>query len=265
MVATFLPERYRLEQILTRARWFGVGALVFLAILTSSNTWSLWGPTVLLAVGNALVWHFGRQVDTFESQQRLGVAATTLDATTTWAVATLVPPQLTPSIYAIFMVVVAEVSLRYSPPKGFLASSILVVVLAMTMVLHDARGNDPFSMRLYIFWSVLIMLAGTFVSAAIREIYKLRPTSTHTMVILDPSTEDLLTPRERQVLSMITDGQSNARIASALVVERKTVKNHINNIYGKLHLSSRYEAITSVLAQRRHQDQQAILEEDFNA
>ena len=37
----------------------------------------------------------------------------------------------------------------------------------------------------------------------------------------------------------------------ALVVEQKTVKNHINNIYGKLRLNSRYEAITHVLGQRR--------------
>ena len=62
---------------------------------------------------------------------------------------------------------------------------------------------------------------------------------------------ELLTPRERQVLSLIVRGYSNAGIAEALVVEPKTVKNHINRIYSKLEISSRYEAITAVLGQRR--------------
>jgi DNA-binding NarL/FixJ family response regulator len=52
-------------------------------------------------------------------------------------------------------------------------------------------------------------------------------------------------------LALIVRGYSNARIAEALVIEPKTVKNHINRIYGKLELSNRYEAITSVLGSRR--------------
>lgn len=52
-----------------------------------------------------------------------------------------------------------------------------------------------------------------------------------------------LTPRESEILNLIADGKSNAYIAQVLVVEEKTVKNHITRLYSKLNISSRYEAI----------------------
>jgi two-component system NarL family response regulator len=54
----------------------------------------------------------------------------------------------------------------------------------------------------------------------------------------------ILTPREIQVLEYIVAGKSNREIAEALFIEEKTVKNHVSNIYSKLHLKNRYEAIT---------------------
>lgn len=52
-----------------------------------------------------------------------------------------------------------------------------------------------------------------------------------------------LTPREVEVLEYIVAGKSNREIATALYIEEKTVKNHVSNIYSKLHLKNRYEAI----------------------
>ncbi|HUG14225.1 MAG TPA: response regulator transcription factor [Thermomicrobiales bacterium] len=54
----------------------------------------------------------------------------------------------------------------------------------------------------------------------------------------------ILTPREIEVLEFIVAGKSNREIAEALLIEEKTVKNHVSNIYSKLHLKNRYEAIT---------------------
>ena len=53
----------------------------------------------------------------------------------------------------------------------------------------------------------------------------------------------LLTRRERSILELVQQGKSNREIADVLTIEEKTVKNHINNIYSKLHLRNRYEAI----------------------
>jgi len=56
-----------------------------------------------------------------------------------------------------------------------------------------------------------------------------------------------LTAREKEILSLIAIGKGNREIADALDIEEKTVKNHINNIYSKLQLKSRYEAISYIL------------------
>ncbi len=58
------------------------------------------------------------------------------------------------------------------------------------------------------------------------------------------SLDGLLTRRERNILELVQIGKSNREIAEALTIEEKTVKNHINSIYSKLHLRNRYEAIT---------------------
>jgi len=46
-----------------------------------------------------------------------------------------------------------------------------------------------------------------------------------------------LTPREREVLSLIAQGRSNAAIAAALFISPKVVEKHVANIFGKLGLA----------------------------
>jgi len=56
----------------------------------------------------------------------------------------------------------------------------------------------------------------------------------------NPFTE--LSNREMEVLRLIADGMSNAKIAGQLVISEKTVKGHVSNILSKLHLADRTEA-----------------------
>jgi LuxR family maltose regulon positive regulatory protein len=52
-----------------------------------------------------------------------------------------------------------------------------------------------------------------------------------------------LTPREVEVLSLIAGGLRNQEIADQLVISLATVKRHISNIYGKLGVSHRTQAV----------------------
>jgi NarL family two-component system response regulator LiaR len=52
-----------------------------------------------------------------------------------------------------------------------------------------------------------------------------------------------LTEREMEVLNLVVQGQSNRRIADAMVISVATVKAHISSILSKLQVSSRAEAI----------------------
>jgi len=51
-----------------------------------------------------------------------------------------------------------------------------------------------------------------------------------------------LSDRELEVLRLIADGLSNAEIADRLIISEKTVKGHVSNILGKLHMMDRTQA-----------------------
>jgi two-component system, NarL family, nitrate/nitrite response regulator NarL len=61
-------------------------------------------------------------------------------------------------------------------------------------------------------------------------------------------TEVRLTPRERDIMILVDEGLSNAEIARRLFVEVSTVKNHLHNIFEKLDVHTRTEAL-SLLAE----------------
>jgi DNA-binding NarL/FixJ family response regulator len=68
----------------------------------------------------------------------------------------------------------------------------------------------------------------------------------HYFAALSPavlSTFPELTEREREVLNLIAQGWSNAEIATRLFLSAKTVRNHVSNIFNKLQVVDRAQAI----------------------
>jgi DNA-binding NarL/FixJ family response regulator len=53
--------------------------------------------------------------------------------------------------------------------------------------------------------------------------------------------KSLLTPREKEIVSRVTQGLRNKEIAEKLSISEQTVKNHLQNIYDKLGVSDRLE------------------------
>ncbi len=58
----------------------------------------------------------------------------------------------------------------------------------------------------------------------------------------NPPTPEPLTERELEVLQLVSQGLSNQEIAERLVIGDATVRTHIGNILGKLHLANRVQA-----------------------
>lgn len=52
-----------------------------------------------------------------------------------------------------------------------------------------------------------------------------------------------LTEREREILRLIAEQRTNAEIAARLSLAPKTVRNHVSNIFTKLQVASRTDAI----------------------
>jgi NarL family two-component system response regulator LiaR len=61
-------------------------------------------------------------------------------------------------------------------------------------------------------------------------------------VAAPPAPEPDLTERELEVLRLIAQGLNNQQIAQQLTISEKTVKTHVSNILGKLHVDDRTQA-----------------------
>jgi len=59
-----------------------------------------------------------------------------------------------------------------------------------------------------------------------------------------------LSAREREVMSLIAGGHTNGEIAARLFLAEKTVKNHVRRIYSKLGVHNRSAAIAQWLTER---------------
>jgi DNA-binding NarL/FixJ family response regulator len=68
------------------------------------------------------------------------------------------------------------------------------------------------------------------------------PESFRTVLSVAPGSFDELTPRELEVLRLITQGLRNREIAARLVISEKTVGNHVSNIVAKLQVHDRSQA-----------------------
>ncbi|MGY4643329.1 response regulator [Cellulomonas sp. URHB0016] len=88
-------------------------------------------------------------------------------------------------------------------------------------------------------------LAGGTVVSGLEPWAVARPAPPATSALAEGSSGQLhgLSAREAEIMDVISRGLTNAEIARSMFLSEKTVKNHINRIFGKLGVANRAQAI----------------------
>lgn len=81
-----------------------------------------------------------------------------------------------------------------------------------------------------------------FVARRVLEAFKSRAE-------IKDSTTVSISPREQEVLGLLVQGFNYRQIAEKIFISPETVRNHIRNIYEKLHVHSRSEAVSKAIKQ----------------
>jgi len=68
--------------------------------------------------------------------------------------------------------------------------------------------------------------------------------------------EEKLTPKEREVIELLTKGSTNKEIGNKLGITENTVKNHLKNILDKLHLENRVQAAAFALERKMNREEE---------
>lgn len=129
---------------------------------------------------------------------------------------------------------------------------ILIFALLMLFQLARVQSFRPgFKIEIWIaFFSILFFIIGIFIN---RKLFKLKPKFVEKEIYLktaQPFEADAsqisklgLSKREYEILQLIAEGLSNQQIAGKLFVSENTVKKHISNLFIKMDVERRTEAI----------------------
>ena len=98
-------------------------------------------------------------------------------------------------------------------------------------------------------FSVLFLIIGIFLS---RKLFRKEIIKEKQVIIEIPASNEIddkqltklgLSKREYEILQLITDGLSNQQIANKLYISENTIKKHISNLFLKLDVERRTEAV----------------------
>jgi LuxR family maltose regulon positive regulatory protein len=128
-------------------------------------------------------------------------------------------------------------ALELAEPEGFICMFVeegLPVAEALAILL---KRNPPDHVQSEYLKTILAVWSEQPVATRGEQPIPTPPVATSELLV------EPLTPRELEVLQLIAAGDSNQTIADKLVITVRAVKKHTGNIYGKLNVSSRTQAI----------------------
>jgi len=65
-------------------------------------------------------------------------------------------------------------------------------------------------------------------------------------MVQSPKASNMLSSREKEVIALLAKGLSYQNIATELLISHETVKKHVNQVYRKLHVKSKVQALIKI-------------------
>ncbi len=142
-------------------------------------------------------------------------------------------------------------------------NNVLIELLALQSLLHDSQGDKPAALE-KLKQSIILAEPGGWIrvfvdlgpkmAANLQQLRRQGVAVDYISQILEafPSQQpqvtagtivEPLTPREQEVLALLAQGLNNKDIAAQLVISHGTVKQHNHNIYQKLQVNDRWQAV----------------------
>lgn len=128
---------------------------------------------------------------------------------------------------------------------------LILAVLVLFQLAKFSRFRWDFDWEIWVSaFCILFLLIGIFLS---RKLFAPKPRIIEKEIIIDNSAPFVLdekrleklglSKRELEILGLINDGLSNQQIADKLFVSENTIKKHVSNLFFKLDVQRRTEAI----------------------
>lgn len=130
-------------------------------------------------------------------------------------------------------------ALTLAAPQGYLRTFLdegAPMVALLGQLQHSFRRGSPLVPRAHAGYLQRLLQAAASERAEQQH-------GRENIALLEP-----LSPRELEVLRLLSAGHSNAEMAETLVIGLNTIKTHLKNIYGKLEVSTRTQAIARARA-----------------
>jgi len=105
-----------------------------------------------------------------------------------------------------------------------------------------ATGYVPKSAQRQMLVDAIHVILGGGTYLPLEGMIALRDSQSHEAERLEPSKRDMLTSRQRRVLTLLAHGKSNKQIAGELDISEITVKAHVSSILKKLGVNNRVQA-----------------------
>ena len=262
----------QLARLGTVVRWPGLlfAAILSLAVPPRSSV-GLALVLVWVAVYNAWGMIAISKADD-ASIQRVGRALTLLDTVSYFLVLFVFGGVgASTSIYAAYILLIVWMVAYDGAEGAMLCVGIFVVGMIALQAALKAVFNQDFGGRDVLFWSLIMVVAGAILAAYDRiviggvlpqaagslsadgskagVIAPVNPTPVETPVTSGSVPAVRLSPREQEVLQLVSEGYSNTMIASRLHLSENTIKTHVESLLSRLNARNRAEAVAAASRQ----------------